>query len=282
MIIESMQGLGDNIYQRAFLQNATSTVWLTTPWPEIYRDLPYVRPLFRRTTLRTQSKNQRRKPRPWAAPPGEPMPRRRARYQNGNVFDGLQASIGLPKGPMTLPSFDTAQLPGKPYAIVRPVTVRSEWRNESRNCDPAYVREASLQLKERGISVISIADIAEGHEWAVGEMPYADVQFNHGELNVEQMLALVEHAWLVVGPVGWIVPACLAYKTHAMVICGGQGGFNHPEMLTDPDREVPQVRFAVPEPMCKCKEKTHACQKEIPHFGNRFKAYLDSRIADGV
>ena len=43
MIVRGMKGLGDNIYQRAFVKRLPGPVYLETPWPELYEDLPGVK-----------------------------------------------------------------------------------------------------------------------------------------------------------------------------------------------------------------------------------------------
>ena len=56
----SMKGLGDNIYQRAFVKEYVKkhrNISLDTPWPEIYKDIPNVNFIRPQTNLRTQSKN---------------------------------------------------------------------------------------------------------------------------------------------------------------------------------------------------------------------------------
>lgn len=284
MIIDSMQGLGDNIYQRAFISQAKEPVYLNTPWPEIYEGLPHVRFMPRQTTLRTQRKNLERVPRDYGPQPaGRPYGvRRRNRYSREGVFAGMASAMGLRSGPMNLPSYGQNPHAGETYAVIRPCTVRAEWRAESRNCLPHYINEAAYQLHAAGIKVISVADLEDRQEWLVGGEPLADVYYHKGELNIYQLLSLIEGATLVVGPVGWIVPACLAYEQDALIICGGNGGYNHPSHLTDPEREVCSVRFATPEPMCMCTERRHACQKEIPDFNNKFAAYLAARIGDGL
>ena len=57
-----MHGLGDNIYQRAHVRQAVangSEIYLTTPWPQLYADLPGVRCVRPNSHLRTQAKNEK-------------------------------------------------------------------------------------------------------------------------------------------------------------------------------------------------------------------------------
>jgi hypothetical protein len=55
LFIEGMLGMGDNIYQRAFVKQLPAGTYIRTAWPELYEDLP-VLPVRSFTTLRTQRK----------------------------------------------------------------------------------------------------------------------------------------------------------------------------------------------------------------------------------
>ena len=59
--IRGMAGLGDNIFQRAFIKSLVKSqeVLLETPWPELYQDLPNIKFIKPNTRLRTQAKNLR-------------------------------------------------------------------------------------------------------------------------------------------------------------------------------------------------------------------------------
>lgn len=56
--IRGMYGLGDSIYQRAFVRQFPGA-YIRTPWPELYADLD-VKFVKSNTLLRTQRKNEDR------------------------------------------------------------------------------------------------------------------------------------------------------------------------------------------------------------------------------
>ena len=66
MYIEGMMGLGDNVYQRAFISAIKFPVYIETPWPELYEGT-LARPVLPLTHLRTQMKNIKRQTR-WHDP----------------------------------------------------------------------------------------------------------------------------------------------------------------------------------------------------------------------
>lgn len=275
MIIHSMKGLGDNIYQRAFLKNMPGPIYLDTPWPELVSDLPHVHCIRPQTTLRTQAKNIARYS-SWLMPPGR-QPARHIRYGAEGIIPGMTASFGVAPGAFDLPPLTPSPEQGK-YVVVRPATVRSEWRADTRNPDPEYIYRGVWEARLRGYRVISVADLVEGQEWLVGPADYpADVRYHKGELPVEQLLALVHGAAAVIGGIGWIVPAALCAKVPAWIICGGQGGYNAPELITPKGQS--NITFAVPDNFCRCRLKQHNCDKRISDYDSKLAQWAERYLA---
>lgn len=271
MLIYGMQGLGDNIYQRAFIKQLPQLIYLQTPWPELYRDMN-VRFLKPATKLRTQLKNIERN-NCWSVASSSQTARRVA-YGVEGIYTGMRHWLGVEPGALDLPDFGRSPVTGK-YAVIRPVSVRAEWRADARNPLPEYVNCAAKILRSQGYTVVSVADLEPEKEWAVGELPDADIRFHHGELPIEKLLALVQGAAVVVGGIGWIVPAAIAAKVPAWIICGGQGGFNHPNLITDCTMDLSKIHFVVPENFCRCTQREHECDKRINNHDERFTDWLN-------
>jgi hypothetical protein len=160
---------------------------------------------------------------------------------------------------------------------VRPVTVRAEWANPARNPRPEYIAAIVAALRPH-YHIVNVADIADGVEWFAGEPPYADTNYVHGELAVMDMLALLAHAALVIGGVGWIVPAALAARRPAFIVLGGQGGHNDPSKITDPRLDLSRIGFARPENFCPCTDMQHQCEKAIPDLMAQFSTWYVSQF----
>lgn len=271
MHIQGMKGLGDNIYQRAFLQDLKHPVWLETPWPELYRDLPMVKVVRPDTKLRTQSKNIRRHTH-WERPPRGRVVQ--IAYGKDGIIRGMAARFGRQPAAYNLPDFGPPPVGGR-YVVVRPVTVRSEWRADARNPLPEYVARAAAEMQRRGYKVVSVADLEEGKEWALDPLPSAGIRYHAGELPVEQLLALVQHAEAVIGGIGWIVPAAISAQIPAWIVCGGQGGFNAPELITHPSMDLDRITFAVPDNFCRCTQREHNCDKSIADYDQRLAEWAD-------
>lgn len=276
-----MLGLGDSIYQRGFLRHFPGA-YVVTPWPEIYAGLG-LKCLRADTDLRTHSKNAARSDHPWAKPPRRPTDLRlgygRAELATGSIISTMRRQTGGVIPHFDLPDFGLPPIRGcQPVAIVRPVTIRREWVNLARAPDPRYVAAAALELKRRGFYVVSIADLQDHEEWLVGDAPVADVTFHRGELSVTEMLAATKHAAVVVGGVGWIVPACIAARTPLYVVLGGNGAHNAPGKITDGRfMDLTRIGWARPDRFCMCADSRHKCDKEISGFDRNFAVWLDGQ-----
>lgn len=280
-----MLGLGDNIYQRAFVKALARTsgddILLTTPWPELYDDIPGVQFEAPATTLRTQLKNVRRQdPARWV--------RRRPRVsrtirnsyhaalrRGGNMITGMEIAFGLPPDEFDLPPLEPS-FRGSPYAVIRPVTVRAEWLNTARNPLPEYVAHCAADLM-RSHFVLRVADLEDGRERLEGDAPPAHCLFDQGELDTLTLLACIASADVVVGGAGWIVPACIATATPLFCILGGQGMLNAPEKLTDKRMRLRDVHFATPDRFCRCDDARHACDKRISNLAEQWAAFRRER-----
>lgn len=271
IFIRGMQGLGDNIYQRSVLREITAErdVYLETPWPQLYRDLP-VQCVPRLTKLRTQAKNVMRTDLAWGKPPPSALPLTNLHYVNrpGSVIAALLEAYGIQRERLTfdLPRFEP--LPARrPYIVMRPSTLRHEWMAASRNPRSEYLVLASEKLR-RYFHIVSVADLA-AVEWADGPLPYADEVFHKGELRVEQLLALIAGAAGVVGGVGWIVPAAIAYGVPLCLIYGGWGAHNGPARILDYRLNLENVYQILPDRFCLCANRAHTCDKTISDIDRR-------------
>jgi len=269
-IYHGMKGLGDNIYQRAFIKALPKPFYLQTPWAELYEDIEGVYCTRPHTTLRTQAKNIKQYKHYHYEPVGATIG---IQYGREGIIRGMEQCFRIAPAEFDLPDFGKIESP-RPYAVLRPVTHRKEWLAQSRSPDPKYVAEAADILKDSGYTIVSVADLADGEEWAELPLPYADVQYHKGELSVRQLMALIQHASVVVGGVGWIVPAAIAAKTPAWIINGGQGGFNSRERITDPRMDLSKIEFAVPDRFCKCFHSQHSCRKAINNHADKFTDWL--------
>jgi len=290
VLIRGLWGLGDNIFQRPFVRAAAKDyeLHLETPWPELYADLD-IKFVCGTRKLRTQQKNMvRQPPERWMR--SVPVPMREIKVSYGrdisttSIINSLEQrwsrlNVGFDPALFDLPDMGPAPVKSEwPIAVIRPVTVRTEWRNEARNPRPEYVAAIAAELMATH-TVVAVADLAPNEEWVVGDPPPAHRYFVHGELAVRELLALVRDADIVVGGVGWIVPAALALKVKTFVVLGGHGGHNAPEKITDPRLDLRRIGFAKPEKFCRCTNMLHTCDKTIADPLGQFSRWWGSSRA---
>lgn len=289
VLVRGMWGLGDNIYARPWVVAASRQydLWLETPWPELYADLD-IRFVKGARWLRTQRKNMAQQPDArWSIPPrtAHAVKVQYWALEQQSIIAALELSWLIALGTkfdaalFGLPDMGLSPLKSdRPIAVIRPVTVRSEWENEARNPKPEYVAEIAAELMATH-TVVAVADLEPGQEWPVGELPPAHHYFVHGELNVRELLALVRDADIVVGAVGWIVPAGMALHVNTFVVLGGHGGHNAPNKLTDPRIDLSRIGFAMPERFCRCTNMLHACDKTISDPVGQFRNWWSNSLA---
>lgn len=279
-VIDGMHGLGDNLYQRAVLRHyhPEGRLYLQTSWPQLYADMPHVHPIRKpNVTLRTQAKNAATADGFHAAPEGRRINRKLSYVRRpGSILEALCASLEIRAparfdmtGPPVNPVRDTR------YVVVRPATVRTEWRADARNPRPEYIARAAEAAQAAGFSVISVADLKEGEEWALEPLPPADVTLHRGELSVMNLLEVIAGAAGVIGGVGFLTCAALAYNVPQLLIFGGWGHDNHPGRILGPGLDTSRIVQAVPDPMCMCHDGLHDCPRSIAGMDRHIAAFLD-------
>jgi len=262
-------------------------VWLDTPWPEIYEDLD-IKFVRGKRRLRTQMKNVEFQPESrWSKPPPMREIKRVSYGADLNTRPLIQcleqrwSALKVKFDPALFDLPDMGPSPvrsDRPIAVIRPVTVRTEWLNTARAPRPEYIVALADELMATH-TVVAVADLDPNHEWLVGNRPPAHHHFLFGELKVRELLALVRDADIVIGGVGWIVPAGLALKTKIFVVLGGHGGHNAPEQITDPRLDLSRIGFAMPERFCRCTRMLHECNKTIADPVGQFARWTAARRA---
>ncbi len=299
--VKGMHGIGDNINQRMFinaLSRAGYRVELQTPLPQLYADLPGVTFIPTETTLRTQQKNERQAYRnlPFISRPSPDaqciriMHDRQSKARGESVVRTMTRQFGIAPAPASLPSFTPSPLvtTEKPVAVIRPTTVRNEWKTTSRGPLNEYIDIASRMLAARGYHCVSVADLNESddcerrREWIDGMVPFAHQRFHYGELSLEALLAMVEGAAVVVSGDCLLLHAAIAYGTPLLAILGGMGGACRPEIVADPSHyDLSKVCFIKPDNFCLCQEMTHNCDKRISGLEEKIAAFIDGPVFRG-
>lgn len=284
LVVKGYMGLGDNIYQRPFIRallDRHPLVWLETPWPQVYWDLALergLRFLKPRTSLRTQARNvDAVDTGTWSDPPAEYESLRIGYTASDIERCGSITRVFESQAPLGLTPYGFGFRPhpnwgrgirsqgDKPVAIVRPATIRTEWRNVSRNPAHGLIQRVVDRLKTTHY-VVSIADLCDGKETLDGPpLEGVDLRLEHGELGTDKLLAAICRADVVAGPVGFIMPLGIASGIKTFIVFGGCGGCNAPHIVTDPRMNLSLFDYVAPDPMCDCTLHEHDCAKDIDH-----------------
>lgn len=268
-IIDGMQGIGDNIYQHPIVQRLVEIhqdVYLRTPWPQLYQDIADLKFLRPRTKLRVQSENVEN----WVGWAQEPDQKKRFYRKVKLTYLGAPApyyrtmlhTAGLPPSSYFLSLRFNMITERRSIALIRPPTVRRDWRYPARNPKVQYIEWAIDYLKKQGMETFVIASIKNPDEIYDERRPEgADFYFEQGELSVLDMLDLCQVSRVVVGGVGFIVPMCIATGARGVIVHGGCGGLNHPRMIDAPGEG--RCIHVLPKNYCICKKPIHDCDKDI-------------------
>jgi hypothetical protein len=272
VVVEGMNGMGDNLHQRSVVRELCKSahVWLRTPWPSLYHDLP-VKFLAPSTNLRTQNKNAAAERIKYSASVPAHSHKLRVHYPpatvraKGSVLAAMSAECGVPVGDFSLPvpaEWD-AEVPhfetgGRPILIYRPLVERKEWGGcRNRNPDAAAYK-ALLESVREGFCVVSVADLVPGVEWRVDYDIHADVEFHTGELSVRALAALWRRAALVFTAPGFAVPLAQSVGTPVAAVFGGYEDSR--SFMSGNQTPYLGIDTVVP---CRCFSHTHNCNKSI-------------------
>jgi hypothetical protein len=307
LFVAGMQGLGDNIHQRAIVRLALKEhdrVWLKTPWPSLYWDFPKVRCRFFRSTLRTQAFNEQREAHLFSTDdPTDDLVSHNIRLwytpddvrEHGSIIKAMVANAGYAPGasidfsfPID-PAVDRVAMTllarinpkGKPVLIYRPLVERTEWRNgRQRNPDFDAYYDLLMTIRDRcDFHVVSIADLVPGVEWLSGHPIAADNEFHYGQLHIHLMAAMFARATLVYSAIGFAGLLAQAVGTPLVVVAGGREDCrSHYE----PGTTRAPVLGIDPIKSCRCYDPAHTCDKRIDLVAARVKleGFIDALFAD--
>lgn len=276
LVVKGMEWLGDSIYQRAIVRELAKAydLYLETPWPQLVSDLPI------KCVRSGRYRFQRNSGGAWVrrAPVGAQWLVVRYRSNQGkSMLQAMGESVGVQATTFDLPEFIEPER--EPYVVVRPASIRHGWKDDSRSPKPEYIAAAVERLRGHFGRIISVADFGPstgfgGPDQPMLPLPYADEKYHAGELGVDDLLGLVAGAAAVVGGVGWIVPAAVAYRTPMFLVFGGCGMHNAPSRIFDPVMDTSQIAQAIPDRFCMCGDHDHDCDKTIGNLEDRLERFI--------
>lgn len=281
LLLRGHHGLGDNLHQRAIVRQllaAGNDVWIETPWPSVYHDLP-VRCVPKLSTLRAQAKNLEREAGRFST---EQVPRDARKVQLRYTGDSVRAA-GSVLGGMACPGFDASQADFRmpvpiewvraaeqwlldggwdgsaPIMFYRPLTERAE-NPFSQQRNPNLMEYAELYQSIRSrYFVVSVADLEPGKEWLTDLVEDADLEIHHGELTFETLAGLASISDLVFCSPGFATILAQAVETPCVTVFGGyERGYS----FSAGAAWSPYLAIEPVHP-CDCFDMGHLCRKAI-------------------
>jgi hypothetical protein len=300
VVIDGMQGLGDNVHQRAVVRHfldayPRTKFWLRTAWPCLYHDLvgDRLHLVDPATSLRTQRKNSIREqshyvPRPRTSKKLRVSYSLRLLQKTGSVLGSMvRASVGhdiddadfrLPvPGQWKARAEAMIGRPDKPVMVLRPLVVRTEWRGcGTRNPDADAYASLYNGIRER-FFVVSLADLVPGVEEMVTDLP-ADIRLHRGEMDAEAIAGLMAGAAMTFCSPGFAVPLSQAVGTPVVCVFGG---FEDSRSFSYGRRFAPYLGVDPVNP-CQCFSHTHACDKRIdlPKAHAAIEEFIAANVAE--
>jgi hypothetical protein len=277
-----MQGMGDNIHQRAIIRDLIrrQEVYLETPWPSIYHDLrgPRLKLVCKPSSLRTQVKNMEREASRYdmaVAPQGFGDRNLRIWYnaedvvREGSVLAAMCSNAGVTEHDFSLPVPDEWRMAtmdflrgwtnGKPLLVYRPLVQRTEWAGcSARNPLIDHYHEIFNSIRDK-FYVVSIADLVPNIEWMVSKPIDADLELHAGQLPFEVMAGLFARASLVYASPGFAVPLAQAVGTPVVCVFGG---YENSQSFAGGAALAPYLGIDTEVP-CLCFSHHHKCVKDI-------------------
>jgi predicted O-methyltransferase YrrM len=128
--------------------------------------------------------------------------------------------------------------------------------------------------------VVSVADLEEGREWAVGDDIEADAVCHAGELDVETLAALTAEAALTFASPGFLTILAQAVGTPSVAVFGG---FEDGRSFSGGARFAPHLAIDPVEP-CACFRHDCPCDKRIDlaKAGKTLKAFVAANALRGA
>lgn len=267
--VVGMHGLGDNIMQRACIKSLDGEVYLETPWPQIYQDMPNVYPVRVNNTLRTQSKNVRSNAGLFCTTLPKTERPRKVGYtydkviEHGSFIKAMTTAFETTNRDFSMPVPDRWKEKArkrvntdKPILFYRPLTIRQEWNATTRNPDREHYKSLLDAIRE-DYFLVSVADIDPPLE-RIDSIPVeADLEFHQGELGVEDMVGLMGISSLVYCSPGFALVMAQATNTKMVCVFGGHESARLYERGAKTDCLISPIN------PCECFSKTHNCDKRI-------------------
>lgn len=277
--VEIYAGLGDSLCQKHLVEQLAKVkngIALSSPWWQFWWNSPGVNLWYRDVFLRTQEENMDRAPKEIWAPIHRNLPYQlHISYDNRYLKAGMTMAESFAKKVETdagikIDTYDlhldihptwlekAEKILSGDYAVIRMPTYRSEWGAVSRNPELSLMPLLVKEIQKQGLKVVSISYNSPLYENFIEDFD-ADLRFEHGELTVDILAAVVHKSKLFLTSVGFGTFLGPAVGAPTFNVAGGHVAMKH---ILDP-RIKGKYTYIEPEIPCNCFIMDHACNKHI-------------------
>lgn len=268
MIIETMLGMGDNLFFRPVLKwLPTQSISLITHWPQVYHDIPgvrFIRPMNMK--LRTQRDNALIQcyDSEWCPPDyslsynydlGTPL------HNFFSIMYGSQPtwvdnSMSVPQSWIEKARSLIIE-PEKPICLIRPNTLRTEWMCPARNPKTEYLQRFIDKYQDK-FWFISLANLCPNEEFLDGELHGLDIKILN--TTYEETVGLFYLSKIIVcSPSFWVPLGQILNKTMIIIY-----GAHEPHWkINDRRVKAPNTFIIEPIPFDRCSIKKQTAYKHI-------------------
>lgn len=293
IVLSTFAGLGDAFYLRPAVKKMVEKrgeVYLKNPWPQFFADIPgahIIKPPS--MNFRVQKHNMGRMGNTaWASYPTHPIEYVTQYgirdFQKNLTPIGAFMKCAKVEGEPTWGEYKFSvpeewvkpwmrELP-RPLGIVRASTIRKEWKNTSRNPDPAAIQH--LVRANPWINWLEIGWLDGGQE--ILDAPrLRDFSWTyvHGQLSIEDVAALMSISDVSLSGVCFVLPMAAAVGGRPFTIFGGS---IPPDLLIEPC--MGKVGYFAPTPFCPCFSDTHECNKTLDFdaMNDAFREFMGKEV----
>jgi ADP-heptose:LPS heptosyltransferase len=147
----------------------------------------------------------------------------------------------------------------RPIMVMRPSVLNDVWLSRARAPEPRTYARLYECLRDM-FTVVTVANIGDKGEHFDGDQPRADVRFERGELQFEELAGLFANARLAFTCPGFSPVLSQAVGTPTVIVYGGNESFRTTNSV---GAHLAPTLAIEPVNPCECHLKNHDCDKTV-------------------
>lgn len=274
MIIKTNQGIGDCLYLRPVLKWLPhNDLYLMTPWPQLFHDIPKIKFIRYDTQLRTQRENVQRDDLKWCSQEEDidiflewydlrhyTIVGYYCQQILGYQPKWFDNSLPVPDAwfEQARQLIDDKNVDNKKICLIRPNTLRNEWLCPARNPKTEYLQRFIDQNRDE-FFFIGLANLADGKEFYDGVLKNVDWEITTG-VSLETVIGMFCLSSVIITSPSFWSALGLALNSNMLVIHGA----HEPHFAINDRRcRATKCTFVEPCPFDICDKEKPDAYKDI-------------------